>query len=139
MKDAVPLEQVAADIDPLMTGNAAERLEQLIAAQLFGRQRCGIAAQPAVEPASGGHQRSLIGRDGIQEARTVRGVPVGGSELTPCLRLSIQLFENRVDACPQALRTFQRCLGVRLERTKFPFPVETKAENRVEDGAGIDR
>src|SRR6516162_8066301 len=50
MKDAVPLEQVAADIDALVTGDAAERLEQLIAGQLLGREGCGVAVEPTVEP-----------------------------------------------------------------------------------------
>ena len=44
MKDAVPLEQVAAEIDTLVTGDAAKRLEQAIAGLLRGRQRRGIAA-----------------------------------------------------------------------------------------------
>ena len=54
MIDALPLEQIAADIDTLMTGDAADRLELLIAVMLLGRQRRGVAAKPAIEPAPGG-------------------------------------------------------------------------------------
>ena len=56
MKDAVALEKVAADINTLMTRDAAERFEQLIAVLLFDRECGGIATEPPVKSAAGGEQ-----------------------------------------------------------------------------------
>ena len=49
MENAVALEQVAADIDALVAGDAAKRLEQLIAGELLGRDRRVVAFEPAIE------------------------------------------------------------------------------------------
>src|SRR6516165_803370 len=138
MKDAVPLKQVAPDIDTLVTGNTAERLEQPVAVLLLGRERRGIPAEPTVEPASGGQQRPLVGGDRIQEARTVRLVPVGLAKLAPHLGISAQPFDNFVDACPHPPRIFQRNRGLFLECSEIALPTEAKAERRVEHGAGIE-
>src|SRR6202008_4344539 len=51
MEDATPLEKVAADIHALMAGDAAERLEQLIALLLFGREGLPVSAEPTIEAA----------------------------------------------------------------------------------------
>src|SRR5215471_21333474 len=67
MKDAVPLEQVTADIDTLVTRYAAERLEQLVAVLLLRRQRRAISGEPTVEPTPRCHERPLVGSDRIQE------------------------------------------------------------------------
>ena len=51
-KHTLPLEQVAADVDALMAGDAAKRLEQPVPLDLGRRQRGSVAAEPAVEPRS---------------------------------------------------------------------------------------
>src|SRR5215813_1645666 len=76
-KDAVSLKQVAANIDALMTGHAAERLEQPITVLLFGRERRRITGKPAVERASGRDQRAFVAGDGVEQARTVRSTSIG--------------------------------------------------------------
>src|SRR5262249_17823650 len=79
-KDAVPLEEIATDIDPLMAGDAAERLEQAIAFLLLGTERRALAAEPAVEPASRRQQTALVRGDRVEEARSVRRAPIGRAE-----------------------------------------------------------
>ena len=66
VKDAVSLEEVAAEIHTLMTGDSTERLEQLMSVLLLGRQRRGIATEPTVESAPGGQQRPFVGGDRVQ-------------------------------------------------------------------------
>src|SRR6266404_397820 len=139
MKDAVPLDQVAAHIHTLMTGDAAERLEQLVAVLLLSRERCRIAAEPTVEPAPGGQQRPLIGCDRIQEARTVRPMPIGLAELLLYITISTELSKDLLDASPHDSLILQRRLGLCLECTKTALPVEAKAERRVEDCTRIER
>ena len=75
MENIVPLEKIATHIDALMAGDAAERLEQLIAGQLLRRDRGGFARKPAVEPAARRDQGALVGRDRIQEGRDVGSLP----------------------------------------------------------------
>src|SRR5438132_3608908 len=128
MKDAVPLEQVAAHIHTLMTGDAAERLEQLVAVLLLSRERCRIAAEPTVEPAPGGQQRPLIGCDRIQKARAVRPMPIGLAKLPGHRGISAQLPDDLCDSCPHGFGIFQRRLGLRLERPTSHLPTEPKAE-----------
>src|SRR5260370_17574710 len=74
-EDSLPLEEIAADVDTLMARAAAERFEQLIAAQFLRRKRRRIAAEPAVEPASRRKQRSLKGRQGVQKVGAIRPPP----------------------------------------------------------------
>jgi hypothetical protein len=70
----VPLEEIAAHVDALVAGDAAKRLEQLIAGQLLRCDRAGFTRKPAVEPAARRNERALVGRDRIQEGGDV-GLP----------------------------------------------------------------
>ena len=51
MEDAMPLKQIAAHIDTLMAGDAAERFENLITGQLVRRHNVGFPGKPSVEAA----------------------------------------------------------------------------------------
>jgi hypothetical protein len=57
MKDAVTLKQVAADIDTLMAGDTAERLEQLIAVKLLGRGEGGLRRRRRANGRTGSRAR----------------------------------------------------------------------------------
>src|SRR3546814_10090271 len=57
--DADLLEQVAADVAPLVAAHAAEALEQVIAALLGRRDGIVAAAQVLVEACIGGDQRAV--------------------------------------------------------------------------------
>src|SRR6202022_2510859 len=122
-----------------MTGDAADRLEQLIAVLLLRRERPCIATEPKVEPAPGGQQRPFIGCNRIQEARTVRSMPIGFAELLLYISISTELSEDLPDAFSHDSLILQRGLGLCLECTKTALPVEAKAERRVEDCARIER
>src|SRR5215469_11657633 len=119
-----------------MTRDAAERLEQLIAVLLLGRQRRGIAAKPAIEPAPGGQQRPLIGGDRVQQARTIGPTPISRLELMHQLGVGTQLSEHVVDAFSHALRTFQASFRLSFQGSQLALPTETKAERRIENGGG---
>src|SRR4029077_224725 len=80
-ENPLSLEEIASDIHALMARATAERFEQLIAIQLLRGKRRRFAAEPAVEPASRRKQRSLKGRQGVQEAGAIRRTPVGRAEL----------------------------------------------------------
>src|SRR5258708_779587 len=110
MEDAMTLEQIAADIDALVTGDEAERLEQLVAGQLVRRERGRIAAEPPVEAAFGGRQRPLVSGDGIQESRTIRLAPIGIAKLTREIRDDPDPRENVVDGRAHDSGIFQQRL-----------------------------
>ena len=65
MKNAVPLEKVAAHIDALVARNTAKRLEQFIAGQLLWRDHGGLARKPAVEPAARRDEGAFVGSNRI--------------------------------------------------------------------------
>src|SRR5580704_11247278 len=71
MKYSVPLVHVATHIDALMAGDAAERLEQLVPAELLGGYRVDVAAEPSIKSASRREEGSLIGCDGPNESCAV--------------------------------------------------------------------
>ena len=96
MENAVPLEEIAADIDALVASDAAKRLEQLIAGQLLRRDRGGVARKPAVEPAARRDQRALVGRDRIQEGGDVGLPPVRVAELPHRFGVGAQLADDLV-------------------------------------------
>ncbi len=77
MKDAVALVHVAADIDPLVARDAAERLEQPVAGELLRCDRAGVAAEPEIEPAPRRQQRPLVGRNGGEDSCAVHLAPIG--------------------------------------------------------------
>ena len=77
MKDAVALVHVAADIDPLVARDAAERLEQPVAGELLRGDRAGVAAEPEIEPTPGRQQRPLVGRNGGEDSRAVHLAAIG--------------------------------------------------------------
>jgi hypothetical protein len=77
MKDAVALVHVAADIDPLVTGNAAERLEQSVAVEFLCGNRISVALEPAIESTPRSQQRPLVRRNGAEESRAVHLAPIG--------------------------------------------------------------
>src|SRR5262249_22345304 len=91
MKNAVPLEEVAANIDALVARDAAKRLEQLVAGQLLRRDRGGFALKPAVKPAARRYQGLLVGRNRIQEGSDIRVPPVCVAELPDHFRVGAQL------------------------------------------------
>ena len=138
MKNPLPLEQVASDIDALMTGDAAERFEQLVTVQLFDRQRRGIAAEPAVEPAAWGQQRLLVGGNRIREARLLRSLPICLLESTYQLGIGTQPSQHLPDACSHDLRIFYDSLDLGLQSSEPAFPTEAKAQRRVENSGGIE-
>ena len=59
MKDAVPLIHIAAEIDPLVTGDAAERLEQPVAGELLRGERTGVREKARYPASDGGRRQSL--------------------------------------------------------------------------------
>ena len=91
MEYAVPLEEIAAHIDALMAGNAAERFENLITGQLLRRDRVGFALKPAVEAAARRNQRSFECDDRIQDSCGVRLAPVSVAKLRRRFGVGTQL------------------------------------------------
>src|SRR5262249_17849678 len=92
------LEKIATHIHTLVAGDAAKRLEQLIAGQLWRRNRGGIAREPAVESAARRDQGALVGRDRIQESGDVGFPPVCLAELLHRFRISAQLARSLLRA-----------------------------------------
>ena len=81
MKYSMPLVHVAADIHPLVAGDAAKRLEQLVAGISLGCDRVDVAFEPPIKSAPGREEGPLIGRDGAEEARAVRLAAEGLTKL----------------------------------------------------------
>src|SRR5215471_1767521 len=138
MEDTRPLEEVAADIHALMAGDAADRLEQLIALLLVVREGLPVSAEPTIEAACRREQRSLIGRDRIEHAVAVRHMSVGAAEPTHHFRIRSQPAKDLIDARCHGARIGERSLSLRLEGAKPPLPAEPEAERGVEDRAGIE-
>src|SRR5262249_37912554 len=133
MENAVPLEEIAADIDALVAGDAAERLEQLIAGQLLRRDRAAFARKPAVEPAARRDQGALVGRNRIQESGDVGPFPVRLAELPHYLEVGAQLADDFIRARRHNRGIAKRLLGMVFERAEIPFPVQTKIQACIED------
>src|ERR1700677_1458072 len=133
VKYAVALEKIAADIHPLMAGNASERFEEPVSFKLFGRESRGVPAKPEIELAVRGEQRPLESSDRVQKARPIRRPSIGRNETIRHLWISVELLQNFGDARVQVDRILQRRLDLRLETAKVAFPVQTKAESGVED------
>src|SRR3546814_18989477 len=76
-KDADLLEQVAADVAPLVAAHAAEALEQVIAALLGRRDGLVAAAQVLVEACFGGEQRAVECGEGAEHVLPRDAVAVG--------------------------------------------------------------
>lgn len=98
MEDAMPLKQIAAHIDTLMAGDAAERFENLVAGQLVRRQGVGFPGKPSVEAAVRRNQRPLVCRDRIQHSCEVRLPSVGVVKLPHDFGVSTQFAEDFVNA-----------------------------------------
>src|ERR1700730_8991805 len=98
MENAVTLKHIAAYIDALMASYAAQRLEKLIAGQLFWRNRAGFTCQPSVEAAARGDEGPLVCRDRIQDSGGVRLLSVGLAELLYHFGVGTQLTRDFVKA-----------------------------------------
>ena len=101
-------------------------------------QNIGDIDKAAVKPASRCYQRSLVDGDRVQNARTVRAVPIDLVELMLDPGISFQPFEDVINACPQTLGKLQGRFGLRFKRTKVALPVKAEVQCRIENGGGID-
>ena len=115
MENAVPLEEVATRIDALVAGDAAKRLEQLIAGQLLRRDRGGFTRKPAVEAAARRDQGALVGRNRIQEGGDVGLPPVCVAELPHRFRVGAKLAHNFVRTRCHNRGIAKRLLGMVFE------------------------
>ena len=128
MEDAVALEQVAAHIDALVAGDAAERLEKLVAGKLLRRDRVGIPGKPAVESGARRDQRPQVGRDRVQEGGHVGRAPVGVAELPGASRSARNLLttSSALDAMVAGLRSV--CSTSRAQARGISLPVQAKVQ-----------
>jgi hypothetical protein len=138
-KNALPFEQIAADIDALMTGTATERLEQAIAFEFIGRQRRGIAAKPAVEPAPRGQQRPLEGHKRVEKAVALGRTSISGAEIPDEVRIGVQLPDDLVDAGVQIDGIFERGFHLHVQRTEIALPIQPVIERGVEDRQRVEK
>ncbi len=139
MKDPMPLEQVAADIDALVTGCAPKRFELPVSVDLVVRQGRRIAAEPAVEPAAGRQQGPLECGKGFKQSGGVRVASERGAKPADHLRVQLQLADRVFDAAAHDPGVLDQRLRLILKGAEAAFPVEPEAERRIEDGAGIER
>src|SRR5258708_12423602 len=79
------LEKIAADIHALVTRDAAERLEQLIAGKVLGTDGARFAGEPTIETAARGKERALEACERIQKSWHIRRASVRNTESFPHL------------------------------------------------------
>ena len=139
MEDAASLEKVAAHIDALVAGDAAKRLEQLIAGELRRRDRVGVARKPAVESAARREERALVGRDRIQQGGSVGRPAIRVPELPHRFGVGAQLASDLVRARRHDRWIAKRLLGLLFERAESACPVQAKAQGYIEDRQRIGR
>src|ERR1700730_1673752 len=139
MEYSMPLEEIAADIDALVTGDTSQGFEQPISIQLVARQ-CGcISFQPTIEPAVWRYECSFKTDEGIGDVSGVRAAAVGGSEFPPHVGIRGEFFDDFRHAGAHELRVFQRSFGVRLEGANVSLPTEAKIERGVEYRGSVKR
>src|SRR5947207_2915681 len=139
MENAVPLEQVAADIDALVANDAAKRFEQLIPGQFIRRDRGGLTPKPAVEAAARRDKGALIGRERIEEGGYVGFPPVGVAELPHRYGVATQLAHNLVGARRHDVGIGESLFVMIFKRAEIPFPVQPEVQTNIEYLRRIER
>src|SRR5262245_35227347 len=137
MENAVPLEKIATHIDALMTTDAAERFEYLIARQLHRGNRIGFASKPSVEAATRRNEGSFVCRDGIQQRSCIGLPPISIEELADSFGILPQFADGHFRAGCHGLA--ETTLSSLLERSDVSFPVQPKVQAHVKNRRRIER
>src|SRR5215472_18319812 len=133
MKDALPFEQIAADIDALMAGAAAERFEQSVAFEFGLRNRRPVAAKPAIKSCSRRDQRSFEGDHRVEKALRVGLAPVSGTEPINHSGIGVQLANHIFDAAAHVDGVFERRYDMLCGRAEVAFPIKPEVQDGVEN------
>src|SRR6202453_4555974 len=118
MKYPMALVHIAADVDPLMARDAAERFEQLIAGELLGGDRVDVALEPPIKSAAGREQGPLIARNGSEQCRAIWLAAKGCTKLTGDIRVGPQFVQRFLHTRPHSVRFVQGLLDLAFKRAK---------------------
>ena len=133
------LEHVAADVDPLVTGHAAVRLEQLVSLQLIHRDGVLVTAQVFVETRVGRDQRALEGRQCIGDGARLQAVRVAFLELGDQRGILAQLAHHLGPAAAHLQRVVHGASDLLLQRVGATVPELPEVEAGIEDGGRVRR